>query len=868
MRGVAENAGTVRVKKPPSGGGGSFARTSDGAPRRPGDQVSLDLLRLVHASETTVDLACAAATFFQQESGCEAVGIRLKDGADYPYFESRGLPDEFIRMESSLCSKGAEGEILTDEAGVALLECMCGSLIRGTVDPTLPFITDNGSFWTNSTTELASTLGDVDLGCKIRGRCVAEGYESMAMLPLAIGSERIGLLQLADHRIGLFSPEIVRLWEGLSNYLAVAFSRLSSAEARRRDELHYRALFEGANDMVAVTDLGGNVLEVNRFGCELLGYEAGEIVGMNAADLHAEGSVATYREALLEIITGGRAVFEADLRRKDGTLVPVEVSSNLVDKDGGRLVLAVARDLRERRTAQEALEQKQAEIDRFFSMDAGLLSVSDTSGYFRMLSAGWERILGYTAEEMTSRPYLDFVHPDDRETTAGATAELAAQREVYDFVNRYVAKDGSIRWLAWRTVPAGELCYGTARDITDRKLAEEEMRRLNRALMALSQSNQALVRISDEGLLLRTMCDIAVNVGGYRLAWVGMMEDEASLCVRPVAWAGPGEGFLDTFDFRWTDEERNVPGAVALRTGKTQIVQDIRPSARDLSLAAEVYARGLRSAIAMPLLEKGRAFGLLAIYAEEPGAFEAEEVTLLEELAADLSYGITSLRGEQDRRRAEEGLRASLERFERGLEGTVLALVSALESRDAYTAGHQRRVAELAQAIAVHMDLPEDRVRGVFWAATLHDIGKLQVPAEILSKPIRLSGIEMAIVQTHAAAGYEILKGVDFPWPIAQTVLQHHERLDGSGYPSGLQAHEIILEARILAVADAVEARTSHRPYRPARDPDEMWHDMTTTSAAQFDQDVVTACREVFQGPDLSEFGTGTGLYYRDDPRY
>jgi putative nucleotidyltransferase with HDIG domain len=175
-----------------------------------------------------------------------------------------------------------------------------------------------------------------------------------------------------------------------------------------------------------------------------------------------------------------------------------------------------------------------------------------------------------------------------------------------------------------------------------------------------------------------------------------------------------------------------------------------------------------------------------------------------------------------------------------------MALASALESRDSYTAGHMRRVADLAQAIAKRMGMPADRVRGVFWAGTLHDIGKIQVPAEILSKPGRLSPIETAIIRTHPEAGYQILGNVDFPWPIAQMVLQHHERLDGKGYPNGLCADEIRLEARILSVADVLEAGTSRRPYRPQGDEAKIWRELSVDDAAGFDQAVVTACREVW----------------------
>ena len=164
-----------------------------------------------------------------------------------------------------------------------------------------------------------------------------------------------------------------------------------------------------------------------------------------------------------------------------------------------------------------------------------------------------------------------------------------------------------------------------------------------------------------------------------------------------------------------------------------------------------------------------------------------------------------------DRKRYEE----SVERLTRGMESTVEALAGTLELRDAYTAGHQRRVAGLSGAIARELALSEDEVHAIHLAASVHDLGKIQVPAEILAKPSRLTNLEFEMIKTHAQAGYDLLKHIDFPWPIAELVYQHHERLDGSGYPRGLHAERILPGAKIIAVADTVEAMYSHRPYRP-----------------------------------------------------
>jgi len=189
----------------------------------------------------------------------------------------------------------------------------------------------------------------------------------------------------------------------------------------------------------------------------------------------------------------------------------------------------------------------------------------------------------------------------------------------------------------------------------------------------------------------------------------------------------------------------------------------------------------------------------------------------------------------------------ALERLARTLEGAVSALDTATEVRDPYTAGHQKRVTELALAIADELGLPEDRKHELRLAGLLHDIGKLAVPAEILSKPTQLTETEYALTQAHPATAYEILRQVEFEGDVGTIVLQHHEQIDGSGYPAGLRGDEILLEARILCVADVVEAMASHRPYRPALGIDAALEEISTGKGRRFDAAVVKACVALFR---------------------
>lgn len=229
------------------------------------------------------------------------------------------------------------------------------------------------------------------------------------------------------------------------------------------------------------------------------------------------------------------------------------------------------------------------------------------------------------------------------------------------------------------------------------------------------------------------------------------------------------------------------------------------------------------------LLENRRLFELTGKQNEELVKLNRSLETKVEERTRDL-------------KRNEEKLEKTLEKLRKALEATVKAIALIVETRDAYTAGHQRRVADLARAIAVEMKLSKGRIEAIHMAGVIHDLGKISIPAEILSKPGRLTEIEFSLIKTHSQAGYDILKDIEFPCPIARIVLQHHERIDGSGYPKGLLGEDTLMEARIMAVADVVEAMASHRPYRPAFGMEKALEEISKNKGILYDPEVVDAC--------------------------
>jgi PAS domain S-box-containing protein len=198
-------------------------------------------------------------------------------------------------------------------------------------------------------------------------------------------------------------------------------------------------------------------------------------------------------------------------------------------------------------------------------------------------------------------------------------------------------------------------------------------------------------------------------------------------------------------------------------------------------------------------------------------------------------------------RQAEEKIQQSINQLEKSMEGTIKAMSRVVETRDPYTAGHQDKVARLAVAIAEKLNLSEALIKGIHMAGAIHDIGKLSVPAEILSKPGKLSNVEMGLIRTHSHAGYDIMKDVEFPWPVARIILEHHERMDGSGYPNGQSNNDILLEARIIAVADVIEAMASYRPYRPGLGIENALEEIEKNKGLLYDTDAVNACLMLFR---------------------
>jgi PAS domain S-box-containing protein len=505
--------------------------------------------------------------------------------------------------------------------------------------------------------------------------------------------------------------------------------------------------------------------------------------------------------------------------------------------------------------AEAALRETSQRFQATFNQAAaGIAMVSPDGRTLRAVNQRLCAITGYSEAELLATSLNELIHPDDLDVDAEFTRQLLGnQISHYTVEKRYLRKDKSIVWinltrsLVRDSAGLPDYFVSVVVDIQDRKTAEIALRHANRTLRTLSRCNHALVHATSEDELLRNMCRNIVETGGHLLSWIGYAEQDAARHVRIVASHALQPGYLDGLEITWDNAASGQgPTGTAIRTGQTQIAQHIASDPRMAPWRERALAYGYQASIALPLRKDDHIMGVLTIYASEADAFDSAEVELLEELANDISFGITSLhlRGERDTALSER--QHALEKLGAVLEDTVQAIATTVEMRDPYTAGHQRRVADLAAAIGGELGLPHERIFAIHLAGMVHDLGKISIPAEILSKPGRLNDIAYALIKQHAQAGYDILKEVDFPWPLAQFVLQHHERLDGSGYPNGLTGDAILLEARIIAVADVIEAMSSHRPYRPGLGLETALAEVSKGRGTLYDADVVDAALRLF----------------------
>ena len=585
--------------------------------------------------------------------------------------------------------------------------------------------------------------------------------------------------------------------------------RRQAEEAFRESESRNRLLAENVSDVIWSLNMKSRQSFFSPSVTRLLGYTVEEATSLKIKEVVAPTSYPRTMMSFSKLSarqgngSDGRhssTQVEVELMRKDGSFVWVDISVTLVrDAEGQPAeVFGVIRDVTQRKKAEEALRTSEEYYRTLIENAWDAIAIVNADGTMLYESPSSARIMGYEPEEIVGKNLAEFVRPEDVaanldmfrrfRTDPGSTVMIDAGFRHKD--GHYIECEGTLQNLLHDPKVNGIIA--NYRDVTDRRRAEEAILASEERFRNLVEATSDWVWETDPGGIYTYVSSKACEVLGYEVS---------DIVGRSI------------FDFIPSRERSHFSRTFKSHTEK-------------------------REPFAFLETSRQRKDGKVIVMETSGVPFFGGDGRLLG--YRGIGRDITN------RKNIERELERSVKKLEKTMEATIQAISYTMETRDPYTTGHQKRVTQLSCAIAKEMGLAAWQIDGIRVAGLLHDIGKIAVPTEILSKPGKLSDIEFSMIKAHPKVGFDILKNVEFEWPIARVVVQHHERLDGSGYPYGIRGKDILQEARVLAVADVVEAMSSHRPYRAALGIEKALAEVARGEGTLYDPDVARACAKVF----------------------
>jgi PAS domain S-box-containing protein/putative nucleotidyltransferase with HDIG domain len=614
---------------------------------------------------------------------------------------------------------------------------------------------------------------------------------------------------------------------------------MSDITSRKQAEIELKLkerLLDGASDSIFLHDLAGRFIYVNEAACRDRGYEKEELRVRDVWALIAPDYVATREKLCQDLQAQGEITFESAHVRKDASVMPVEIHARIIDLEDQRLILSVARDITDRKQAEAEVKLNEARLSSLLRISQyPSTSIQDLLDYAlnEAIALTASRIgYIYFYDEATQQFTLNTWSQDVMQQCAIAEPQTLYQLEKTGLWGEAVRQAGPVVVNNFQKPHPLKKGYPPGHAPLFKYLTVPVFSGGHIVAVAAVANKPSDYDATDVKQLTLTL----------EVVWKMVERQRAAEALRLAA-------------AKWRTTFDAIGDALALSDEKGHILQCNQAMANLVGKPfAEIIGRRCWKVVhgtigpidACPMVRmrqsRQREESVLPVgeswfkVVVDPILDQAGNLTGAVHLIAD----ITQLK------QAEAQVQHSLEKLKKALDGTVLAIANTMEMRDPYTAGHQRQVAQLACAIAQEMGFPPERVEGMRVLGCLHDIGKIAIPAEILSKPGRLSPMEFTLIKDHPRAGYEIIKDIDFPFPVAEGILQHHERLDGSGYPRGISGRDIILEARILGVADVVEAMASHRPYRKALGLNQALEEISRNRGILYDPEVVDICKNLF----------------------
>lgn len=570
------------------------------------------------------------------------------------------------------------------------------------------------------------------------------------------------------------------------------------SEDRYKKLIRHEAFFKKSPDLCYQISPDGKILDVNSKATRVLGLPKKILIGKSIISTVYTPESQKKARALLKECKKESHIYsdELKIKTKTGKAIDVELHTRLVkDKNSKKDYLIVIQKVDSGNKQTEnmfELERKQL-LSIFENIDEPVYIIDPGTYEILYVNKVLKKTFGNIIGKECYHTLQGLEAPCSFCTNDRIFGKNLGKTYIWEFQNKvnnrwYRCIDKAIRW------PDGRLVrYEMAIDITDSKQVNKSLKESEALYRALIKTAPDAVTVTDLEGKITEASEQTAKIHGYR--------DVSQLIG------------LDAFKLIAPEDHDSAKENLE-KAFKDGSVRDVEYTF--IKKDGSRFIGELNATLALD------AFG-------KPHAF------------------VGSVRDITERKQAEENLEKAMNKLRAMMEGTIQAMALTVETRDPHTTGHQNRVAQLAIAIADEMDLPENERQGISVGATIHDIGKMHIPAEILSKPSQLSETEFNIVKTHTVAGYNILKEIEFPWPVAQMALQHHERMNGSGYPNGISGREIIQPARILAVADVVEAMSSHRPYRSALRQKKVLNEISDKKGKLYDPDVSDACLKLFR---------------------
>jgi PAS domain S-box-containing protein len=453
------------------------------------EKLAGEILEILNIEYDTDKIVSNILDKIKKSTNFESLAIRLQDGDDFPYYETNGFTDKFLQQEKYLCVYDKSGIIELDNKGSPKLECMCGNILRGRIDPSKPFFTKGGSFWTNGTTKLLSTTTDSDRLTHTRNRCNKEGYESVALIPLKSGKEIIGLLQINDHRSNCFTKDIIHYLEGLGSSIGIALSRKKAVDSLKESEVRYRRLFEAAKDGIIILDAEtGMIVDVNPFLINLLGISYERFIEKTIWDIGFFKNIIANKDNFKKLQKEKYIRYEdKPLETADGRKIDVEFISNVYSVNNNKVIQCNIRDISERKRSEEAIQESKDFLDKIINSIGSPVFVKNDNHKFCLVNTALCLFLNLTVEELIGKTGFEKFPKEQFDIF------ISKDREVFDTGKENVNEElitngyGEIRTIITRKtlytdIQGNRFLVGVINDITEQKLIEEALRENERKL--------------------------------------------------------------------------------------------------------------------------------------------------------------------------------------------------------------------------------------------------------------------------------------------------------------------------------------------------------------------------------------------------